>query len=94
MAYVIIDYTKQSGRFVHLSAMIEGAKRKILKEFGIMLKELRKRRKMSQRELSAASGVEHPQISLMEKGARNPTYTTILSLAEALGVHPGDLFPR
>lgn len=72
--------------------MIDGRKKKILKEFGNTLKKIRKQRGLSLRQLSAASGVEHPQIVKMEHGTRNPTFTTIADLADALEVDPGELF--
>lgn len=71
--------------------MIDGRKKKIMKDFGIRLKNIRKEKKISLRELAAASGLEHAQISRMEKGVVNPTLTSIAELAEALGVRPADL---
>lgn len=71
--------------------MIDGRKKKILKDFGNRLKKIRKEKKLSLRGLAAASGLEHAQISRMEKGEVNLTLTSIAVLAEALGVQPADL---
>ena len=78
--------------FVDLSAMIDRRKRKIIKEFGKKLKELRQSKGLSLRQLSASSGVDHAQINLYEKGESNPEMTTIIDLAEGLEVDPGELF--
>lgn len=69
-------------------------KRGIIKTFAKRLKSIRNERKISLRSLAGAACMEHSQISRIERGLVNPTYTTILSLAEALGIDPGDLFPR
>ncbi|MHB8620479.1 MAG: helix-turn-helix domain-containing protein [Chloroflexota bacterium] len=47
--------------------------------------ELRKKRKMTQKELAAASGIDQSEISRIEKGAANPTLATLESLVRALG---------
>lgn len=77
--------------FVDLSAMIDGRKKKIIKDFGNRLKKIRKEKKMSLRGLAAASSLEHAQISKMEKVGINVTLTTIADLADALGIKPADL---
>jgi len=55
---------------------------------------LRKRRKITQRQLSARSGIQQAEISRIEGGRANPTIATVFALAKALGgelgirVHP------
>ncbi|HET9551524.1 MAG TPA: helix-turn-helix transcriptional regulator [Anaeromyxobacteraceae bacterium] len=49
---------------------------------------LRRRRGLSQRQLSAKSGIQQAEISRIESGRANPTLGTISVLARALG---GDL---
>jgi DNA-binding XRE family transcriptional regulator len=46
---------------------------------------LRKRRKLTQRQLSARSGVQQAEISRIEGGRANPTVATVFALAKALG---------
>ena len=46
---------------------------------------MRKRRGLTQRQLSAKSGVQHAEISRIEGGRGNPTLETINVLAGALG---------
>lgn len=52
---------------------------------------LRKRRKLTQRQLSARSGIQQAEISRIEGGRANPTVATVFALAKALG---GDLAIR
>lgn len=57
------------------------------------LREMRKRRGMTQAELAARSGVKQTLISLLERQADpNPTWSTIRRLIRALDCHPLDLF--
>ena len=46
---------------------------------------LRKRRKLTQRQLSALSGIQQAEISRIEGGRANPTFQTVQVLARALG---------
>jgi DNA-binding XRE family transcriptional regulator len=46
---------------------------------------LRKRRKLTQRQLSTKSGVQQAEISRIEGGRANPTVSTLSALASALG---------
>ena len=46
---------------------------------------LRNRRRMTQKELAAASGIDQSEISRIEKGAANPTLATLEVLVRALG---------
>jgi len=46
---------------------------------------LRKRRKITQRQLSARSGIQQAEISRIEGGRANPTVSTLSALASALG---------
>lgn len=47
--------------------------------------KLRKKRKMTQKELAAAAGIDQSEISRIEKGAANPTLATLETLVRALG---------
>jgi transcriptional regulator with XRE-family HTH domain len=48
---------------------------------------------LSRAALAARSGVSAPGIARMELGAQRPWLVTLLKLAEALGVEPGELLP-
>jgi transcriptional regulator with XRE-family HTH domain len=63
-----------------------------IKLFGKRLKDLRRKQKLTQSQLSFESGVSINQISLIEKGEINTGISTILILSEVLNVHPKDLF--
>lgn len=74
--------------------MIDGRKKKITKDFGNNLKRIRAERDISLRDLAAFTELEHSQISRIEKGLVNPMITTVVLLAEALNVHPGEFFGK
>ena len=52
--------------------------------FGQVLKKIRALSKMSQEKLSQECGLDRSYISLLERGLRQPSLTTILLLAKAL----------
>jgi transcriptional regulator with XRE-family HTH domain len=55
------------------------------------LRALRARRKLSQRGLAEVSGVSREYIARIELGQHDPTVSTLVKLAKALGVKPGRL---
>ncbi|MEQ8539172.1 MAG: helix-turn-helix transcriptional regulator [Coleofasciculus sp. D1-CHI-01] len=56
------------------------------KAFGTVLQRLRKAKRLSQEELSFRSQLDRTFISRLEGGLRQPTLSTMIRLAEALGV--------
>jgi transcriptional regulator with XRE-family HTH domain len=64
----------------------------LLKEFGQNFRRVRKAKKFTQKNLAFEADVEVSQIYRIENGIINPTVTTILLLAEAMGVPPSLLF--
>lgn len=62
------------------------------KAFGKNLADLRHSRGLTQEQLAEISGLHRTYISGVERGARNPTVLTIISLAKALDVDPGVFF--
>jgi transcriptional regulator with XRE-family HTH domain len=46
---------------------------------------------MSQETLAEAAGTDLTQVGGIERGIRNPSYTTLLRLAAALGTSVGEL---
>jgi transcriptional regulator with XRE-family HTH domain len=61
------------------------------REFGKALKMLRKDRGYSQEELAARSNLHRTYISLLERGQKSPSLTTICRVANALDVKPHEL---
>jgi transcriptional regulator with XRE-family HTH domain len=56
------------------------------KQFGPKLRELREAAGLSQKELAERSGLSQNGISHWERGDREPGWSAVLALAEALGV--------
>jgi transcriptional regulator with XRE-family HTH domain len=61
---------------------------KIIKEFGKRLKKARTDKKLSVRALADIADMDFGNISEIETGKVNPSLTTIVLLAEALGINP------
>ena len=59
--------------------------------FGERLRELRDHKGLSQDALAHATDIHPTAIGRMERGAREPRLTTILRLADGLGLQPGEL---
>jgi transcriptional regulator with XRE-family HTH domain len=55
------------------------------------IKEWRAKRGLSQRALGDESGVSREYIARIELGQHDPTVSTLVKLAKALGVKPGRL---
>ena len=52
--------------------------------FGLVLKDLRNERGLSQQQLAFDSGLDRTYISLLERGLRLPTLGTVFKVAEVL----------
>lgn len=63
-----------------------------LKAFGLHLREVRKSKGLTQEQLAFDSDLELSQISRIERGVINTSISQILQIADALGVHPKELF--
>lgn len=63
----------------------------IEKKFGELLRELRTRKAYSQENLALESGLDRTYISLIERGQRNPTLTTLFKLSDALQIKASEL---
>ena len=61
--------------------------------FGIRLRELRTRAKLSQARLGAAAGLARNFVSMIENGQRNVTLDTVEKLAKGLGCRLAMLMP-
>lgn len=60
--------------------------KELIETFGKVLKKLRHEANMSQEVLSEKSNLDRTYISLLERGLRQPSLTTLFSLASALDV--------
>jgi transcriptional regulator with XRE-family HTH domain len=54
----------------------------------------RRKQGMSQDALARASGIHSSEISRIERGAREPRFSTLVRLARALEVTPSELLER
>lgn len=62
--------------------------------FGDRMRELRAKKDMSQDALARETDIHPTSIGRLERGGREPKMTTILRLADGLGVEPGELLNR
>lgn len=65
--------------------------KKRLKKLAAQIVKLRKKKGLSQRELSSRCDVDYGKISKIENTKANLTVTTLIELAEGLEIHPRDL---
>ena len=70
------------------------ASRSLVCPFGRVLAAVREERGMTQGQLARKLGRSPQQISRMERGEREPMFSTIVFLAAALNMEPGELFRR
>jgi transcriptional regulator with XRE-family HTH domain len=61
-------------------------KREELRKLGDRVREQRRSRGMTQEALAEALDLSVAYVSLIERGGRNPPYTTVVSIARALDV--------
>ena len=60
------------------------------KLFGTALRKRRKQSNISQEKLAELCDLDRTYISLLERGIRQPTLSTIFRLANALGISPSN----
>lgn len=58
----------------------------VQKIFGEVLRAVRTEREISQQHLALEADLDRTYISMLERGLRQPTLSTIISLAEAMGM--------
>ena len=63
----------------------------IEKAFGKVLRETRDKAEMSQEELALTAGLDRSFISLLERGLRQPSLTTVFVLAAVLNTDPSKM---
>lgn len=64
-------------------------KREDLRRLGERIREQRRTKGLTQESLAQALDLSVAYVSLIERGGRNPPYTTVLAIARALGIAPG-----
>ncbi|MBW8331127.1 MAG: helix-turn-helix domain-containing protein [Prolixibacteraceae bacterium] len=66
----------------------------VIEVFGKVLRELRVANNISQEKLAEYCDLDRTYISLLERGQRQPTVTTIFKLAKALKLSPSALIEK
>jgi ribosome-binding protein aMBF1 (putative translation factor) len=75
-----------------IGAMVRKHEAEIQKRFGEHVREIRKRKGLSQEALALASELDRTYIGGVERGERNISLVNIYRIAEALGLEPRELF--
>jgi len=57
----------------------------------LRIREVRVDKKMSQSELARKAGISQSYLSELESNKKSPTLRQLCKIANALGVHPGEL---
>jgi transcriptional regulator with XRE-family HTH domain len=63
-------------------------------KFGTRIRELRHNRQLSQEKLAELAGLDRSYMGGIERGDRNVAFDNICRVADALKVHPRELFPN
>jgi transcriptional regulator with XRE-family HTH domain len=58
----------------------------VQKVFGEVLRQVRSEKNISQQNLALEADLDRTYISLLERGLRQPSLSTIFSLADAMGI--------
>lgn len=66
-------------------------RREVLRKLGEKIRLTRHARGLTQEALASSLGLSVAYVSLIERGGRNPPVTTVVAIARALGVSPGDM---
>ena len=72
----------EDGLYIHQNSIGKAA---TLPQIGVHLRELRRRRQLSSRELATRAGVSHSTISLIERDKMSPSIDTLGAVVDALG---------
>lgn len=66
-------------------------KNPVLVELGKKIKSLRTARDISQEQLALQSGLDYSYVGRIERGENNPTFLTLLAMANTLNVSVKDI---
>ena len=64
---------------------------KLVTALGRAIRERRLANNLSQEALAEVADFDRTYISLLERGGRNPSFTNLCRIAEALGITPSEL---
>ena len=64
-----------------------------LVKYGQRIRELRKKKGLSQEALAELAGLDRSYMGHIERGEKNVTLLKIYQVSDALGIHPSELFP-
>lgn len=67
-------------------------RRDVLRDLGEKVRAFRHERGLTQEALADSLNLSVAYVSLIERGGRNPPYTTVVAIAHALGISPRDIF--
>jgi transcriptional regulator with XRE-family HTH domain len=67
-------------------------RREVLLQLGNKIESARYRSGLTRKSLAESLGISISYVSLIERGGRNPPYTTIVAIANALGVSLREMF--
>jgi len=67
-------------------------RREVLRKLGERVRAARQQRGLTQQSLAESLDLSVAYVSLIERGGRNPPYTTVIAIARALGVSPRTIF--
>lgn len=66
-------------------------RREVLRKLGEKVRSYRHERGMTQEALADSLDLSVAYVSLIERGGRNPPYTTVVAIAQALGISTSDI---
>ncbi len=66
-------------------------RQEVLRKLGERVRALRHERNLTQEALAESLDLSVAYVSLIERGGRNPPYTTVVAIARALGVAARDI---
>ena len=83
--------TKNSRRMIGKARPPRDPRREVLRKLGAKVRSIRHQRALTQEDLAGTLGLSVAYVSLIERGGRNPPFTTVVAIARALGVPARDL---
>jgi transcriptional regulator with XRE-family HTH domain len=66
-------------------------RREVLRKLGEKVRAYRHERGLTQEALAESLDLSVAYVSLIERGGRNPPFTTVVAIAHALGVSPREM---
>lgn len=80
--------------FLHLDPLMTDENNQLLEQFGVILKQLRIEKKLTLLDLEVRTGVSEGDISRIENGKKNFTFTTLVKLAKGLDIPVSKLLAK